>query len=88
MGGAGGWSFQSSYRIQSLYIRGNRKLQELVIYLSDRSLSCRLISNTYHTRARIFKTFMEPRNLFQGINSASLYIAWRAGTITLFLLSA
>ncbi len=32
-----------------------------------------------------FSTFKEPRSRFQGINSASLCIAWRAGTITLFL---
>jgi hypothetical protein len=39
-----------------------------------------------------FKTFMEPRNRFQGMNSASLctmyYVLWRAGTITLFLLGS
>jgi hypothetical protein len=37
-------------------------------------------------RVRICKTFKEPRNRFQDIDSASLCtrIAWRAGTITLF----
>jgi hypothetical protein len=35
-----------------------------------------------------FKTFMEPRNRFQGTSSANLCIAWRAGTITLFLLGS
>ncbi len=31
---------------------------------------------------------MEPKNQFQGMNSASLYVAWQAGTITLFLLGS
>jgi hypothetical protein len=30
---------------------------------------------------------MEPRNRFQGMNSPA-YVAWRAGTITLFLLGS
>jgi hypothetical protein len=38
-------------------------------------------------RRRFFKTFLEPRNQFQGIDSAS-YVGWRAGTTTLFSYSA
>ncbi len=40
---------------------------------------------TYHSPN--FQTFMEPRNRFQGINFAKI-CAWRAGTITLFLLGS
>jgi hypothetical protein len=31
-----------------------------------------------------FYTLKEPMNRFQGIDSASLYVAWRSGTTTLF----
>jgi hypothetical protein len=51
---------------------------------------CNLKAEQGVHKSPYFQTFMEPRNRFQGINSASLctYVAWWAGTITLFLVGS
>jgi hypothetical protein len=43
------------------------------------------IFSDVHSELSLYFNVYEARDRFQGMNSASLYVAWRAGTRTLFL---